>query len=421
MFTGGASRIFISYRRQEANFLAGHLYDKLANHFGKQRVFIDVEMGPGLKWREVIASKVGACDVLLAVIGPQWLRMTDSQGQRRLEDPDDFVRLEIEAALQRDVRVIPVLTNGAVMPRRSELPKSLAKLADRHAFTIHFEGLHHDVARLISEIDPGLRWRGLSLTAGLLLILAAGSFIAESFLSVTGAFREWLPTLIADSIAAVAVGAVGVGILAARTRPSIAIGGGILLGASPFIGLRMWRSAQVRDPFGWGSESVPVLAIVVALGLVALLLAVNPDERFGYQRPTDRAGPMLILVGAFAPVALSLVGSTIPTSDSDFGTLKFSDPMVLAYSVILAALVAFTQGALQGAILAGWAGGAAFVLANTVWLRIYSDPPLAPILNAQLLLCGFTVAILAATARLALRGDRPFASSAGAPNPHKTP
>lgn len=416
MSARGASRIFICYRRQEASDLAGRLYDQLASYFGKQHVFVDVEIGHGDKFAEVIARKVDACEVLLAVIGPQWLK--DSQGRRRLEDPDDFVRLEIEAALRRDVRVIPILTNGAVVPDRSELPKTLAGLADRQAFPVRADSFRHDVERLISEMSPGFRWRGLSLAAGVLLILAAVSFIAQSFISVASAFSDYSPTLIADAAAAFVVGVVGVGILAARTRPSVAVAGGILLGASPFLGLRMWRSAEVRGAVWGESQAVSVLAIGVALALIVLMLAVDPIGRLGFQRPSGRTDSTLIILGTLSPVALSLVGRSIPTSDSDFGTLRYSDPMIVANFAILAVLVIFTQEALQGAILAGWTGGAAFVLANTVALRVQSDPVLAPILTAQLLLCGYTVAILAATAVLALRGDRWPAAGPGVSNPH---
>jgi hypothetical protein len=157
----------------------------------------------------------------------------------------------------------------------------------------------------------------------------------------------------------------------------------------------------------WGElQAVSAVATGMALALIILLLAVDPAGRFGYQRPSGRTDPALIVLGIFSPVALSLVGGSIPTSDSDFGTLRFSDPMVVTSFAVLAGLVILTQGALQGGILAGWTGGASFVLANTVALRVQSDPALASILTAQLLLCSYTVAILAATAVLALRGDR---------------
>jgi len=126
--------IFVSYRRQESRDFAGRLSDRLADRFGEGKVFIDVDaMEPGVDWREEIFRAVAACKVLLAVIGPGWLTTADERGRRRLDDPDDIVRLEIEAALARDVRVIPILVEGAVMPGRDDLPESLAGLVHRNA------------------------------------------------------------------------------------------------------------------------------------------------------------------------------------------------------------------------------------------------------------------------------------------------
>jgi hypothetical protein len=125
--------VFVSYRRQESSHLAGRLYDRLADRFGEGQVFIDVDtIEPGVDFAEEISSAVAACEVLLAVIGPTWLTAVNELGRRRLDDPDDIVRLEIEAALARDVRVIPILVDGAVMPGRDDLPESLAGLARRN-------------------------------------------------------------------------------------------------------------------------------------------------------------------------------------------------------------------------------------------------------------------------------------------------
>src|SRR4051794_32817634 len=106
--------IFVSYRRQESSHLAGRLYDRLAGSFGESQVFIDVDaIEPGEDFAEKIFRSVAGCQVLLVVIGPSWLTSADGRGHRRLDDPDDIVRLEIEAALARGVRVIPILMEGA--------------------------------------------------------------------------------------------------------------------------------------------------------------------------------------------------------------------------------------------------------------------------------------------------------------------
>ena len=146
--------IFISYRRQETRHLAGRLYDRLADRFGEAQVFIDVDsIKPGVDFAEEISRAVAACQVLLAVIGPGWLTAPGERGTRRLDDPDDIVRLEIEAALASGVRVIPILIDGAVMPGREDLPESLAGLARRNALLIRHETFRSDAGRLVTEIE----------------------------------------------------------------------------------------------------------------------------------------------------------------------------------------------------------------------------------------------------------------------------
>ena len=100
-----------------------------------------------------ITAAVGSCDALLALIGDRWLSSTGRDGQRRLDDPDNFVRLEIEAALARNVRVIPILVEGAQMPRAEELPASLAKLARRQALELSPARFDADTRRLLRVLD----------------------------------------------------------------------------------------------------------------------------------------------------------------------------------------------------------------------------------------------------------------------------
>ena len=149
--------IFVSYRRQETGPVAGRLYDRLADRFGKSHVFIDVDaIEPGVDFAEEIFRAVAACRVLLAIIGPSWLTAADERGSRRLEDPQDWVRLEIQAALTRGVRVIPILVEGAVMPAPDDLPDSLAGLARRHALRIRHESFGSDAGRLMAAVEQVL-------------------------------------------------------------------------------------------------------------------------------------------------------------------------------------------------------------------------------------------------------------------------
>jgi TIR domain/WD domain, G-beta repeat len=152
--------IFISYRRQDSSHLAGRLYDRLADRFGADLVFMDVAtIDLGVDFAEVITRAVGTCQVLVALIGPQWVTAADPDGRRRLRDPNDFVRLEIQAALERDVRLIPILVEGAPMPRVRDLPRQLAGLARRNAMTMRHESFPYDAERLVTAIERVLAAR----------------------------------------------------------------------------------------------------------------------------------------------------------------------------------------------------------------------------------------------------------------------
>jgi hypothetical protein len=151
-----AGRVFISYRREDAGYPAGWLFDQLAARLGADRVFKDVDsIEPGDDFAEVITEAVRSCAVLLAVIGDRWLAAAGQDG-RRLDDPGDFVRLEIEAALAQGVRVIPVLVSGARMPRPEQLPASLAALARRQAVELSHVRFSSDLASLLNVLDRAL-------------------------------------------------------------------------------------------------------------------------------------------------------------------------------------------------------------------------------------------------------------------------
>ena len=122
-------QIFISYRRGDSAASAGRLYDHLKGHFASNYIFMDVDnLDAGIDFVEAIGESVGSCDVLIAVIGDRWLISSDEEGRRRLDNSEDFVRVEIATALKRGIRVIPVLVEGASMPRPSDLPDDLKSL-----------------------------------------------------------------------------------------------------------------------------------------------------------------------------------------------------------------------------------------------------------------------------------------------------
>jgi hypothetical protein len=118
--------VFISYRRDDSSGYAGRLYDALVTHFGSDLVFIDIDsIRAGENFADVIDKGIAAYSVVVVLIGKGWLKSVDDQGDRRLDDPHDFVRLEIASALAQTIPVIPVLVAGAKMPRSDDLPKPL--------------------------------------------------------------------------------------------------------------------------------------------------------------------------------------------------------------------------------------------------------------------------------------------------------
>jgi len=145
---------FISYRRDDAAGYAGRLHEALENRLGRDQVFRDVDtLEPGQDFIEAIESRLAECRVFLAMIGREWLDARDSEGRRRLDQPNDYVRLEIVNALsRREVRVIPVLIEGASMPAVESLPEAVRPLARKQAVHLRDDAWDHDVDRLASAI-----------------------------------------------------------------------------------------------------------------------------------------------------------------------------------------------------------------------------------------------------------------------------
>lgn len=147
-------QIFISYRREDSLGSTGRLYDRLRAHFKDYGIFIDVDtISPGEDFVEAVKKAVDGCDVLIAVIGNKWLKITDKNDKRVLDDEVDFVRTEIRAALQRKVKVIPVLIENALMPDSGDLPDDLKGLAHINAIEISHTRFNDDVDRLIKVLE----------------------------------------------------------------------------------------------------------------------------------------------------------------------------------------------------------------------------------------------------------------------------
>lgn len=196
--------IFISYRRDDSRHAAGRLADDLAAAFGAQSIFRDVEsIAPGVDFEVALDQALANCAVMLVVIGPRWATITDREGRRRLDQPNDWIRMEVARALARNVRLIPVMLEDTPLPDVAALPEDLRGLVRRQALPLSDGRWKGDLARLVETLEriPGLDrigprppppppppepaakpkaglWTGVALGAGGLLLL--GYMAAES-------------------------------------------------------------------------------------------------------------------------------------------------------------------------------------------------------------------------------------------------
>ena len=151
------TKIFLCYRREDSGGYAGRIQDQLAQALGSDVLFMDVDAIPlGANFVRVLHDEVAKCEVLLAVIGRNWLDARDERGSRRLENPNDFVRVEIAAALQRNIPVVPILVDGARIPDARQLPKELEELSLRNGIDVRLASFHNDVSRLIHGLKTQL-------------------------------------------------------------------------------------------------------------------------------------------------------------------------------------------------------------------------------------------------------------------------
>jgi hypothetical protein len=149
-----AQKVFICYRREESAPHAGRLYDAMVARFGEGNVFMDLDLAPGVDFVERITQVVSGCLALIIVMGPKWAAAEDADGKRRIEDPADFVRLEVQTGLSRsDVTPIPLLVAGARMPRREDLPSELQPITRRNALELSEGRWAYDVGRLLDRLD----------------------------------------------------------------------------------------------------------------------------------------------------------------------------------------------------------------------------------------------------------------------------
>jgi hypothetical protein len=186
------SKIFISYRRDDSTGYAGRLADHLAQVFGVSQIFRDYDdIAPGQNFVETIQHNLEAADVLLVLMGPNWLNFKNAANQQRLFAADDFVRMEIETALRRGIKIIPILLNDAAMPSVPQLPESINGLAFQQAIELTDSRWEHDIEVLVQCLiglvkpDPNHPtqkkhwWLTLSIAFGLLVLVAASAWLYQ--------------------------------------------------------------------------------------------------------------------------------------------------------------------------------------------------------------------------------------------------
>lgn len=270
--------VFISYRREDSSDICGRIYDRLELLLGAKRVFKDVDnIPPGVDFREHINAALNRCTAALVVIGPKWLSSANADGQRRIDDPDDFVRIEIEGLLKRGVPVIPVLVYGATMPSSTDLPPSLAPLAYRQAVIVRPDpDFRRDVEHVVSALrtsaaksKPVARPRAEAPKGGSGAAAAAAEWPRGKMVQVAS-----IVSLIFSLIGIAAIGSNSVA--AAVTFISL----GWLLGAGSAV-LSVRRAWQSRR-LGWVAALVLGITVgYLVAGLVPLLFAelkIGPKE-----------------------------------------------------------------------------------------------------------------------------------------------
>ena len=152
-------KVFISYRREDSKWPARQIYEAFLRHLPPEQVFIDIDsILPGADFVEILEQQVEACEKVLALIGPCWIGNADPKtGRRRLDNPNDFVRIEICAALSRAIPVVPVLLEGAPMPEVNQLPEDMRMLVRKQAEFVEYRTFDTDVDRLIKRLGFGKR------------------------------------------------------------------------------------------------------------------------------------------------------------------------------------------------------------------------------------------------------------------------
>jgi hypothetical protein len=381
--TAAEPKVFISYRRRDSAGHAGRVYDAMASQFQDHNVFMDVDMAPGVDFVERITQAVSACHVLLVVMGPRWASLVDAEGDVRIAEREDFVRLEVETALRRpDVTVIPVLVSGAQMPAPDTLPEGLRALTRRNAIELSDIRWRHDVQRLQKRLQELI-----GATTGIHDAPAPALPPTERLEALEGDHpqeraRPWYQVLLEGLLVAVATGLVARAIKeAVRTTPD----GEDL--------------SRILDIVVWRAETWALVGAALAIWLTLMR---------GEPRDAVRRGIVGLLLGALAG-ALGGAAYAVPTILLD---------ETLEQRHLLAEASYAVTGGVMGALVGGlWlprrvgvglaAGVVAGFLQHVLWINQELDGPMKAAAFESFTILGAVLAALLAVDALGASRSRP--------------
>lgn len=309
--------VFLSYRRADAPYAAGRLSDRLGERF---ELFMDIDIAPGLHFGHALTEAVSSCDVMLVLIGQSWLDARAEDGARRLEDPRDWVVQEIEAALARDVTVIPVLVDGARMPTPDQLPESLSSLGFRQAISLRHESFATDIGILVTAIEQAVPTGPDALTG------AARDRNVEQRL--VNAWRQLRGEPEAGTATRPAAAPSGVAVEPAPVVPAQTIRVLVVVTAVSYLTLVL-SSLPLSSPDGLEDYLLPLVLVVAAtLGVLVFLLRAT----WGYadRRSLWASGGLWTLVAVPVGLVLAVVTKNVTSFDVNplFWLLLYAVAMV---------------------------------------------------------------------------------------------
>ena len=348
-------KVFISYRREETAGHAGRLYDVMSSRFGDANVFMDVDIAPGVDFVNRITQAVGACHVLLVMIGPRWTSIGGGAHMARLAEPGDFVRLEVEEGLRRaDVTVIPVLVGGARMPEPAELPPPLRSLSRRNALELSDTRWRYDVDRLLAALErllagtppatiarpdpPPRRLHPGSLAVGATIGAAAAGLGGRAIADVlrwgptTDAGKVMQPVLLQALTWAVVGLVVGLWLGGRSVRVRTALAGalvGAVAGAAPAALVNIPRFLVDPPP----SEGTLDALTVVGLGVTGALIGALVGWLWGRRASAGLAA------GLVAGVVLQLVLNASSWNGSRVAHAFLQAAVIVGFTALTALLI----------------------------------------------------------------------------------